>query len=105
VIAIGLFLLADRLGTSTIGSESGSENGQVATTNGDGDSDAVEEATAEAEEEPTPLPPDPEDLETAREIADGWAQLWAAEDYRGMYELISQESRSIVSRDEFVERY
>lgn len=103
VIAIGLFLLADQLGTSTIGSDSTSENGEVATS-GEND-EADEEPTAEVDDEPTPLPPNPEDMETAREIADGWAILWEAEDYRGMYELISQESRSIISRDEFVERY
>jgi penicillin-binding protein 2 len=102
VIAIGLFLLADRLGSSTIGSENETQNGEVAMTDED---EEIEEATAEAEPEPTPLPPDPEDLETAWDIAEGWAQLWEAEDYRGMYELVSQESRSIISRDEFVERY
>jgi penicillin-binding protein 2 len=102
VIAIGLFLLADQLGTSNIGSEGGDENGEVAVSD---DAEATDDPTAEAEPDPTPLPPDPEDLETAWDIAEGWAQLWEAEDYRGMYELTSQESRSIVSRDEFVERY
>ncbi len=101
VIAIGLFLLADRLGTASIGSD-GAENGEVAVSD---DPSATEEPTAEVEDQPTPLPPDPEDLETAREIAEGWVTLWEAEDYRGMYELISQESRSIIDRDEFVERY
>src|SRR5690606_15961502 len=69
-----------------------------------GDEEATGDPT-EAAEEPTPLPPSPDDLETAREIADGWAQLWTAEDYRGLYELTSQETRGIISRDEFVTRY
>lgn len=105
VIAIGLFLLADQLGTSNVGSEADQENGEVAVSD-DAEND-TEDPTAESESdpEPTPLPPEPEDLETAWDIAEGWAQLWEAEDYRGMYELTSQESRSIISRDEFVERY
>jgi penicillin-binding protein 2 len=98
VIAIGLFLLADQLGTSTIGSDSTGENGEVASNGDDAD-----EPTAEPD--PTPLPPSPDELETAREIAEGWAQLWTAGDYRGLYELTSQETRAIISRDEFVNRY
>jgi penicillin-binding protein 2 len=103
VIAIGLFLLADRLGSTTVGTDSTNQNGEVAVSDDMDDADG--EATAEPEAQPTPLPPDPDDLETAMEIADGWAQLWEAGDYRGMYELISQESRSIISRDDFVDRY
>ena len=101
VIAIGLFLLADQLGTTTIGSN-GDDSEEVAITD---DGEPGEQPTEEAEAEPTPLPPDADELETARDIAEGWVQLWEAEDYRGMYELISQESQSLISRDEFIDRY
>lgn len=101
VIAIGLFLLADQLGTTTIGSDDSEDSSEVAVSDDDDEND--NEATAEPEQ--TPIPPDPDEMETAREIADAWAQLWEEEDYRGMYELISQESQSIISRDEFVDRY
>lgn len=103
VVAIGLFLLADQLGTSPLTADSGSDEEQVAgsddgTSNGAGGED--DEDSAE-----TPPPPNPEDMESARDIAEGWAQLWEAEDYSGLYELVSEQSKSIIEREEFVERY
>jgi penicillin-binding protein 2 len=102
VIAIGLFLLADQLGSATVGTDSADDTEEVAVSD---DGEPGEEPTAEVEDDPTPLPVDADDMETAQEIAEGWVQLWEAEDYRGMYELISQESRSIIDRDDFVDRY
>lgn len=104
VVAIGLFLLADQLGTSPLTADTGPEDEQVATS-GDGNEETAGDEEREDAETATPPPPDPDDMESGREIAEGWAELWQAEDYEGLYELISEESKSIIDRDEFVERY
>ncbi|MFW6075922.1 MAG: NTF2-like N-terminal transpeptidase domain-containing protein, partial [Chloroflexota bacterium] len=100
VVAIGLFLLADQLGTSPLTADDGSQSEEVAGSGDNGDSAGEDESAGES-----PTPPNPEDMESARDIAEGWSQLWEAEDYSGMYELISEQSKSVIEREEFVERY
>jgi penicillin-binding protein 2 len=55
---------------------------------------------------PTPMPTEaPPDPEAPRRTADAWFASWANGDYAGMYRLTSDTTRTVVSEEEFVERY
>jgi penicillin-binding protein 2 len=98
VLAIGLFVLADHLGGATLSGDSTSPDSAA-------EAPVSTEDDADDTETPTVVVPPPDDLESAREVADAFAQLWANEDYRGMYELLTTDVRQTMTREEFVERY
>ena len=51
---------------------------------------------------PTEVPPDPD---APRRTVDAWFASWQKGDYAGMYRLTSDSTRTVLSEDEFVERY
>lgn len=68
-------------------------------------------AAAQAETEATPEPAEvsAEDVAAASDsptaLVELYAELWAAGDYDGLYDLISTEARATITREDFVGRY
>ncbi|MBX6341208.1 MAG: penicillin-binding protein 2 [Thermomicrobiaceae bacterium] len=83
VVVTGLFLVADRLGSRTAGSE----------------------GTPEAQLSASPTAVTPEALRSPREVAEAFTRLWSASQYDQMYDLISATAKQHISHDDFVKRY
>lgn len=82
VVVLGLFLVADRLGGQRPGNE-----------------------TLPGEDGATPSAVSTATLRTPRDVAGAYVRLWQAEDYEGMYELLSAPAKHTITVEEFAQRY
>lgn len=99
VIALGVFLLADRLGgakSNNASTNGSSPNGVVAVA-------SPKAGTPAPTQTPIPTPTGP--ASTAESIAQRWVLLWGNQDYADMYDLISNASKQSISKKDFVARY
>lgn len=53
----------------------------------------------------SPTPVDVGEIETARDVAEAYAEVWSAGSYGQLYDLLSGTAKASISRDDFIARY
>lgn len=91
----------------------------TATAENDADDESEGDATESSESAPspavdqtptpepsiTPTPQDPDALNTAKDIAEAYAEIWSTGAYDQLYELLSEEAKGRTSKEDFINRY
>ncbi len=90
--------------TSSEGATETSDQGDVAGATVSVPAPAVD-VTPTPEPEPTATPPNPGELGTAKGVASAYAEMWSSLAYDQMYELLTNEAKAAINKEDFVARY
>ncbi len=122
VLIFGSVLVASRLtGLNVSDAVGGDDDNQAAVASPTGDTTPTTQQAAGSPASQTPVldVPDPNatvvasptavvdvgEVTAAKDVAEAYAKIWSAGNYNQLYDLLSKESQSFISREDFVTRY